>query len=143
MRTPNYLQKEIQAIDPSNKFRLFIIYNPDINRWQVRKWLTRFPLKHDYRWNWRFKSELCQTVCQEDTHGYDVGYMDIDMRLIRAWQWSTDMINNRKKQFIKELDDENQELEESADREYDYQNRAAAKAIYRFKNEPSVYVGRN
>ena len=147
MKTPQYLQDEIQAIDPSNKFKLFIIYNIDINRWQVRKWLIQFPQKHDYYspsgGNWRFKSELCQTVCQENEYDQDIGYKDIDMRVIHAWQESTDIILNRKKQFAQEIDKKNQDLEESADREFDYQARAVAKNIYKYYREPSIFLGSN
>ena len=147
MKTPDYLQSAIQAIDPSNKFKLFIIYNIDINRWQVRKWLIQFPLKCDYYspsgGNWRFKSELCQTIYIEDEYENDIGYKDVDMRIIHAWQESTDIILHRKKEFIQMLDKRNQDLEEGADREFDYQARAVAKNIWKYYREPSFFYGGN
>jgi len=140
MLTPRWIQREIQAIDPANTFRLFIIYDSEVNRWQVRKWLIRFPLKSDYKYNWRFKSELCHTICKQDEEGLDIGYKPLDMRIIRAWQESNYIVNHAKEELMGELDDYNASLVANADKEIDYQSRAVAKDIYRHYNEPRIFV---
>ena len=149
MRAPNYVQKELRAIDSM----YFAIYNPCIldrksmsagrGRWQIRKWIGVYPKRLDL-WD-TDASELIMTVCKEEVTDrglIDVGYDEIDIRVIQAireshW-WKLDY-----KRKIQELDWHNEKKERQANAQLDYESKYVAKRIWRSRHEPTVHQDGN
>lgn len=134
MIAPRWIQKELGLIDSM----YFSVFNPEKQRWQIRKWTGVFPKKHHL---WREFSENILTIYREeytDRAGLqDVGYMDMDRRTIDAIRESH-WWKLRWKQNVQALDWRNEKRDRQASEELDYQGRYAARQIWRSMKEPTV-----
>lgn len=142
MLTPKWFNKELELIDPM----FFCIFNPSIERWQIRKWKGVYP-KALHLWD-TDASELIFTVTIEDyteDDGFiaDAGYKDLDMSEIHAIRKSH-WFKLKWKKRIAEIDWKNEMLERRANQRLEDESKMAAKAIWRHYREPTVdYGGRN
>ena len=125
MKAPGYIQRELKLIDPL----YFAVYNRRTRMWNIRKWLCRNPINQVF---WELNSNLVKRVVGNEITAKDL--FELREGLYNAL---------RARYIARKIDEHNMRLQEAADKEDDYQHRAAAKAIYHHYNEPTVCLGGN
>lgn len=137
MRPYLYFKKELQAIDPA----YFAAFNHRHGRWQIRKLNTRFPMKRHYESPYcYFVSDLIFIVCKEDKQGNDIGYQELDRRVIFTIQESNRFKDNIKKN-IELIDAKNERLEQGFKKETEEMSKDLAKQIWHHYQTNSIYLG--
>ena len=146
MLAPQYITKELKEIDGL----FFTVFNPRVKggmsngrgRWQVRKWVGNRPKKLDL-WNCYGYSDVIMTICKEavtEKSGLiDIGYEEMDRRVVTAIRKSNHW-KNQWKQKIADMDWRNEKKERQANAQLEYEAKAASKSIYRVMHEPQVYL---
>ena len=145
MNTPKYITQELKAIDSM----YFAVFNSCIvdrksmsagrGRWQIRKWVGIYPKRLGL---WNEESEVIMTLCKEEMSDrglVDVGYEDIDERVVSAirkshW-WKLDY-----KRKLEDVDWHNEKLERQANAELDYQSKYVARQAWHMEREPTVHL---
>jgi len=135
---PNYIQAELKAIDP----RLFVVWNPQKKRWQIREWV----IIHPTRWDlldpnlWQKKSSLCHTVCERDEMYRDISYRNLDNRailtILKSRRFSEDADVEARK-----IDEENEAMQARAEQETQDIAKDCAKRLYHGLQRPTIYLG--
>ena len=137
---PNYIQKELKAIDP----KLFCVWNPKKKRWQVRLWKVAYPTIWDLRNfdSWLKKSYLSHTVCVRNDEYADVGYRRLDIRAIRTIRESR--WNQENPDILaKKIDDHNEKMQLEAILKEEEISKDCGRRLYKYLRCPSVYLGGN
>lgn len=151
MNAPRYIQKELNLINPL----YFSVHDPrprlsyrledekyvidTQGRWHVRKWKSIHPINQRIE-TWMFNSVPILIVHQSSPDAKDIGYMDIDMRVIhriREGLWNA--LNYKK--LLAKIDQSNDDLQAKAEAEEEYIHRYGAKAIWRHYQEPTIFLG--
>ena len=146
MLAPKYLQKELALINPM----YFVIYNPYIRernnmsygkgRWQVKKWKGVFPKKLSL-WD-TDECEVIMTICKEEVTDRglaDIGYEDVDMRVVNAIRESHWWRLGWKKK-VADMDWKNEGLERQANAELEYQSKYVASRVWHAVREPTIHL---
>lgn len=137
---PNFIQRELRAIDPE----LFCVWNSRKNRWQIRLWKIAYPMKHylnDY-YTWLKESRLCHTLCVRNDEYVDIGYRRLDIRAIRTIQESR--WNQENPDILaKEVDDHNEKMQLDAIAKEEEISKDLGKKLYHYLQRPTVYLGGN
>ena len=144
MICPRYIQKGLSLIDKL----YFAAFNPCVEggmsnkkgRWQVRKWVGVFPKRLNL-WDTDM-SDAIMTICREEVTEdglVDIGYEEIDMRVVTAIRKSNYWKNQWKKK-IAEMDWRNERKERQANIELDYQSKYVARQVWHMEREPTVHL---
>ena len=147
MIAPRYVQEGLRLIDEL----YFAVFNSCVRggmsnkkgRWQVRKWVGNRPLRFDL-WDCHGYSDVIMTICKEavteDSGLMDVGYEEIDMRVVTAIRKANYWKNQWKKK-IAEMDWRNEKRTRQANAELDYQSKYVAGRAWHMEREPTVHLG--
>jgi len=136
MRTPRWLNKELGLIKDS----YFAVYNTLIKRWEFRRW-NGVHVKSDLlNFGYLAKSDEFHRICMRDKNGYDVGYREPTMKDVRAVRKSW-WIKERIKKVLSTIDESNDAMGVSYEKDTDYIARDVAKRIWHRYREPTVYLG--
>ena len=137
MDAPLWIQRDLRLISPN----YFAVYSEPTRRWQVRKWVNMsYVPKLGRTTDWRDKSELILVVRKEDYIGNDIGYQDLDIRVIETIQEGLYHARNMK-QLVQEVDRANDKREENFSRTQEELARDMATQIWHKMREPTVYLG--
>lgn len=126
MNPPEWFDREIKLICHD----YFTVWNPKKGIFEIRRWDNKHghPFKTDY-----FSTKRVSTFVRNCAYGHPTMRDAHDLR--------RGLYNARKiKELLWETDERNRRMQESAAAEEDYQHRAAAKALWHYKNEPTVYL---
>ena len=81
MLASRWIQSCLRLIDRN----YFAVFSEPHYRWHVRKWVNlNYEPKLGSIHNWQYKSKLILEVRKEDHIGNDIGYQDLDMRVIKT-----------------------------------------------------------
>lgn len=133
MLAQSFIQKELRLINEM----YFAIHNPEVNRWQIRKWYGIYPKSLSL---WKECSENILTIRKEEVSDdglQDVGYENIDMRVIHAIRESH-WWKLKWKQKVAEMDLRNEKKSNSLVEQFGYESKYAAKRVWRAMHEPTV-----
>ena len=132
-----WIQRDLRLISPN----YFAVYSEPTRRWQVRKWVNMsYVPKLGRTTDWRDKSELILVVRKEDYIGNDIGYQDLDIRVIKTIEEGLYHARNMK-QLVQEVDRANDKREENFSRTQEELARNMATRIWHKFQEPTVYLG--
>lgn len=113
MNPPRYFEEELKNIDKD----FFAIFNPVIERWQIRKWIQPFMRKEKPLFSDCIKKSIViMTVCEYDEDHKDSGYKPLDRRTLHALKVARKNAENPE-QVLREIDEWNRKLEEGFDEE--------------------------
>lgn len=138
MRPDRAIVRDLQALDQN----LIVVWEPKIQRWQVREWRIDGHIKRDELdpGEWIKKSTLVTTVCFRDDQFNDIGYKPLDQRTVLAVKLSR-RYGHDPDDLQKEVDDHNERLENQADQEWAYAVQTASKYLNRYFHQPRVFLG--
>ena len=122
--TPAYINREAECI----KTNYFCWFNPETKRFEFRYWIYSWPNYYP-----DIESKMLMQVDEDyryPNHG-DIVKLQIGLKNAQ-----------RAKEFTREIDEYNLAMLEASDKEDNYQHRAAAKDIWHYYREPSVFVHR-
>lgn len=136
MLAPLWIQSCLRLIDRN----YFAVYCEPRRRWQVRKWSTLHIPKIGNTRDWRDRSVLILEVRKEDHIGNDIGYQDLDIRVIKTIQEGLYHARNMK-QLIEEVDNANDKKDKDFSKNQEAMARDLATRIWHRFQEPSIYLG--
>jgi len=127
--------RELRAFDP----KLFVVFDNRKQRYEVREWAVNHPTKRDARCYdlWIRKSNLIETVSEKDELLSDLGYRDLDRRILYSLKRSV-RDSEDPERTLYNIDEANRILEEKGDVETEDASRRMAKEIWHFSKEPTV-----
>ena len=133
---PQCFEREMKCIH----FNYFIVWDNEINRWVIREWIVDHPTERDARIRdlWERKSLFVSRVCIRSDDYKDIGYKPLDQRTLFALKRTKRECEDFTR-VQKEVDEHNARLEESFDKEIEYQSRYVAGRIWHKYQEPTVY----
>ena len=132
-----WIQRDLRLISSN----YFAVYSESTRRWQVRKWVNLgYVPKLGCTTDWRDKSELILVVRKEDYIGNDIGYQNLDMRVIKTIQEGLYHARNMK-QLVQEVDRANDKKDEDFSKNQEALARDMATRIWHKMQEPTVYLG--
>jgi hypothetical protein len=135
---PLYYQRAVQLIDRD----WFVAWNPRKKRWQIRMWTAPHSEK-DIRLfeTYAPKSIAIMTVCYEDEETQkDIGYKPLDDRTLHALRVARRNADNPEA-VMRDIDEWNEKLEESWNKEIEYMCRDAVKNTWKHFHEPMIDLG--
>lgn len=111
---PNWFNRELKLIDKD----YFAVWDSKIRRWVIRLW----KLPHNKRderspSDIKRKSVPVLVVAERDNMSRDIGYHELDNRVLFSLKLRKRNSEIPTEKFLKMIDDANKEVEERADRE--------------------------
>lgn len=137
MDAPLWIQQDLRLISEP----YFVVYSEPHRRWHVRKWVgLNYIPKLGSTTNWQLRSALILEVRKEDHIGNDIGYQDLDIRVIQTIQEGLYHARNMK-QLVQEVDQANDKREENFSILQEALARDLATRIWHKFQEPTIYLG--
>ena len=136
MLAPLQIQRDLRLISPN----YFVVFSEPHYRWHVRKWVgLNYIPKLGNTTSWQLRSTLILEVRKEDHIGNDIGYQDLDMRVIKTIQEGLYHARNMK-QLIQEVDRANDKKDENFSKTQEELARDMATRIWHKFQEPTVFL---
>ena len=136
MKAPLWIQRDLRLISKPYS----AVYSNPTRRWQIRKWVNlSYTPKLGNTADWRDKSNLILVIRKENTVGDDIGYQDLDIRVIRTIQEGLYHARNMK-QLVQEVDRANDKREENFSITQEELARDMATRIWHKMQEPTIYL---
>lgn len=137
MLAPLWIQKDLKLIDGN----YFAVFSEPHRRWHVRKWVgLNYIPKLGSITNWQLKSALILEIRKEDYIGNDIGYQNLDIRVIKTIQEGLYHARNMK-QLVQEVDRANDKREENFSITQEELARDMATRIWHKFQEPTIHLG--
>lgn len=130
-----WIQRDLRLISKP----YFAVYSEPHKRWMVRKWTTFHIPKLGSTRDWQGKSNLILVVRKEDYIGNDIGYQDLDMRVIKTIQEGLYHARNMK-QLVQEVDRANDKKDENFSINQEAMARELATRLWHKFQEPTIYL---